>query len=116
MLHSAHCTGTTTTLIDLLVGGSRIEGRVTIDDSLMKKICACANVNRTMLRVNSNKPPVPASAKKLLLALLGARIIGHNIEENKTHGDSTDDTYGETSKFLAFAAHPDGTNKYASTA
>ena len=111
MLPPVYYAGTSSTLIHFLVGSSRIEGSVTIDDALIEKKYSHVNENRISFEVNINNPPAPASAKKFLFELLEAKTIGDNVENIKTHGDSTEDIYVQMFGFLAFAAHPDGAKK-----
>ena len=93
MLTPTHLAGATSTLINFLVGSSRIKGRVTIDDTIMKKTCACANSNRIVFGANSNEPTAPTSVQKLLLVLVVARKIGYIIEKSKTRRDGSEYIY-----------------------
>ena len=94
----------------MFLGSARIEGCVTISEVLLKKKCAYPNANWIIFGVESDKLQDPSSVKKLLLVLLTARIVGYNIEKNKTKEE--DDIYGQILWSLAFATHPDGTKTY----
>jgi hypothetical protein len=67
--------GVTSVLLQLFIGPNQLKTRPILDKDLVHGIRNFKALNRSIFGINSDKKPEPLLVKKLILMLLGARIL-----------------------------------------
>jgi hypothetical protein len=93
--------GVSSVLFQLFVGPNQMKTRPVLDKDLVQGIRNFKGSNRLMFGTNSDKKPEPLLVKKLILMLLGAKILSYTAERTEpSPGKFTVTIYGS----LAFVS------------
>jgi hypothetical protein len=75
--------GVRTVLLQIFLGSALMQSRPVLDKDLVEAIKNFKGSNRLLFGTNSEKKPEPILVKKLILMLLGAKILQYVIERKE---------------------------------
>jgi hypothetical protein len=75
--------GVTSVLLQLFIGPNQMKTRPVLDKDLVHGIRNFKGSNRSIFGTNSEKKPEPLLVKKLILMLLGAKILAYSAERKE---------------------------------